>query len=80
MQGVGAAVIGAGIAFDKAGFFHFIQHDHEAAGKHAQKFRQFLLADAGVGADDAEDAGVGGREFQRREPRGETGGRVRTNL
>jgi hypothetical protein len=73
MQGVGAAVGGAGLALNQTGFFHFVQHEHQPAGKHAQQLRQLLLADSGINENDPKNAGVCGREFERTEAFGEFG-------
>ena len=63
VQGIGTPVAGAGFSFEQAGPFHFVEHQDQSAGKHAEKPCQCLLADSRPRIDGAQDSGVGGREF-----------------
>jgi len=68
---VKTAVLGIGSAGDEFARFEGVNDGDETAGVHAEGFGELLLADAGRLAEQAEDAGVGGRELEGLEEPGE---------
>ncbi|HLJ79184.1 MAG TPA: hypothetical protein VKT75_17315 [Acidobacteriaceae bacterium] len=80
VEGVAAAVILITAALDEAAALKGVEQGDEAAGHHLKTAGQGLLGDAGAGAEDAQDAGMGRRESDGEQALGETRGGVAADL
>jgi hypothetical protein len=71
LQGVAAPVGWISSPFNHSAFFELVNQHDKATGQNAQMFRQRLLADAAGRVDDAQDAGMRGRQIEDAQALGE---------
>lgn len=71
VEGVAAAIVLIAAALDETSRIQRVEQRNEAAGNHLQAGGQRLLCEAGAGAQDAQDAGMRGRESNGEQPLGE---------
>ena len=80
VEGVAAAVVLIAAALDEAARIQRVEQRNEAAGNHLQAAGQGLLCEAGAGTQNAQDAGMWGRESHGEQPLGEAGGGMGADL
>jgi hypothetical protein len=80
VEGIGAAIVGGGAAFEEAAGFEFVDDGDEGAGMNVERVGERLLAEAFGAAEDAEDAGVGRGEVEGGKELGEFAGGVGAEL
>lgn len=80
VEGVAAAVVLIAPALDQTAAVQRVQKGDETAGNHLQAGGQGLLRNAGAGAEDAQDAGVRGRQSHSEQALGEAAGGMTADL